>query len=170
MNTGTLRIAIVVALVIAGVAVLRSGFGAGGGGAIALPSGSSSPSSPAASPSHARTPKPTTTPSPQVAGVITAVFNGTTVLGLGAQVQQTLTKDGYVFPVGASNSPTIPLAKSIVYYRTGAEAAQNRSDAQYVADTYFNGTAKVKALATDQASLVDKTVQIAIFIGNDFSP
>jgi len=132
VNTGSLRIAIVVALVIAGVVVLRSGFGAGGGGAIALPSGSSSPSSPAPSPSHAKSPKPTSTPSPQVAGVITAVFNGTIVLNLGAQVQQTLTKDGYVFPVDASNSPTIPLAKSIVYYRGGANAAQNRSDAQYV--------------------------------------
>ena len=169
MNTGSLRIAIVVALVIAGVVVLRSGFGAGGGGAIALPSGSSSPSSPAPSPSHAKSPKPTSTPSPQVAGVITAVFNGTTVLGLGAQVESTLVKDGYVFPVDASNSPTIPLTKSIVYYRGGANAAQNRADAQYVADTYLQG-AKVKALAPSQSSLVDKTVQIAIFIGNDFTP
>ena len=168
MNTGTLRIAIVVALVITGVVVLRSGFASGGPAAIALPSGSSSPS-PSPSPSHSRSPKPSTAPSPQVEGVITAVFNGTTVLGLGAQVQQTLTHDGYVFPVDAANSPTIPLSKSIVYYRGGADAAQNRSDAQYVADTYLQG-AKVKALATDQASLVDKTVQIAIFIGNDFTP
>jgi hypothetical protein len=167
VNTGSIRIAIVAALVVAGVVVLRNGFG--GGGAIAQPGGGTSPTtSPTPNPSHSKSPKPTSTPSPQVAGVITAVFNGTTALGLGASMEQTLTKDGYVFPVHAENSPTIPLAKSIVYYRGGADAAQNRSDAQYVADTYLKTGAKVKELATDQASLVDKTVQIAIFIGNDF--
>jgi hypothetical protein len=167
VNTGSIRVGIVVALVVAGVVVLRSGFG--GGGAIALPSGTSAPSSPTASPSQSRSPRPSPAPSPQVAGVIAAVFNGTTALGLGAGMQQTLVKDGYVFPVNAQNSPTIPLAKSIVYFRGGADAAQNRSDAQYVADTYLKG-AKVKELASGQASLVDKTVQIAIFIGNDFHP
>jgi hypothetical protein len=166
VNTGGIRIAIVVALVVAGVVVLRSGFGGGGG--IALPSGASPVSSPSASPSRSRSPKPTSTPTPQVAGVITAVFNGTGVTGLGASMEQTLTKDGYVFPVPAENSPTIPLAKSIVYYRGGADAAQNRSDAQYVADTYLKSGAKVKELAQNQYSLVDKTVQIAIFIGTDF--
>jgi hypothetical protein len=166
VNTGSIRIAIVAALVVAGVVVLRSGFG--GGGAIAQSGGASPTTSPTPNPSHSKSPKPTSTPSPQVAGVITAVFNGTTGAGLGASMEQTLTKDGYVFPVAAENSPTIPLAKSIVYYRGGAGAAQNRSDAQYVADTYLKTGAKVKELAANQASLVDKTVQIAIFIGNDF--
>ncbi len=169
VNIGTARIVIVLALVVAGVAVLANGFG--GAAAVAPPTGGGSPSA-SGSPSTSASPTkiPHETPSPQVQGVLIAVFNGTNETGLAGQVQQTLEADGYVAAQDPADAPSKPVAKTIVYFRGGANASQNRSDAKHVAVTYFGG-AHVALLGTEQTSAVtiDKSAQVVIIVGVDYA-
>jgi hypothetical protein len=168
VNIGTARIVIVLALVAGGVAVLANGFG--GGADVAAPgAGNPSPSvsvSPSTSASPATPPKET--PSPQVQGVHIAVFNGTNETGLAGQVQQTLEADGYVAAQDPADAPSKPVEKTIVYFRGGVDASQNRSDATYVADTYFGG-AHVALLGSDQAASIAKSAQVVIIVGVDYA-
>ena len=168
MNLGTARIVIIVALVVGGIAVLANAFGggtivpgpvAGGTSPTVVPSGSPSTRPP-------KSPKPT--PSPQIQGVAIAVFNGTNTIGLAGQVEQTLEADGYVKAQDPADAPSKPVAKTVVYFRGGATAAQNRSDAKYVADHYLTHAA-VKLLGTDQASSVANAAQIVIILGVDYA-
>lgn len=168
MNLGTARIVIIVALVVGGIAVLANGFGSGT--IVAGPAGgATSPTVvPSGSPS-ARPPKsPKPTPPPQIHGVAIAVFNGTNTVGLAGQVEQTLEADGYVKAQDPADAPSKPVAKTVVYFRGGTTAAQNRSDAKYVADHYLNHAA-VKLLGSDQASSVAKAAQIVIILGIDYA-
>lgn len=167
MNMGTARIAIVLALVVGGIAVLANGFGGSfsatpptGGGSS---TGGSSPTS-IASPTKA----PRETPSPQVQGVGIAVFNGTNETGLAGQVQQLLEGDGYVAAQDAADAPNKPVAKTIVYFRGGSDAAQNRSDAKRVATKYFDG-ARVVLLGSDQAGSIAREAQVVIIVGVDYA-
>lgn len=169
VNMGTARIAIVLALVVGGIAVLANGFG---GGLVASPpaggsgstggsaSGGSSPASPSRSPRE--------TPSPQVKGVGIAVFNGTIETGLAGQVQQLLEGDGYVAAQDAADAPNKPVAKTIVYFRGGVDAAQNRSNAKLVATEYFDG-ARVVLLGSDQAGSIARDAQVVIIVGVDYA-
>ena len=149
MNLGTGRIVVIVALVVAGLAILVNGFSDGasvaapGGGTVVSPSGSSSPTS-----STGATPTETASPLPdprQPDQVTVAVFNGTSAAGLAAQGDQVLTDAGYISGQDPADSPVKPIAKTTIYYRTGPKAAQNQADAQEVADTLFKG-AKVAEL------------------------
>ena len=172
MNLGTARIVIILALVVAGVAVLANGFGTGSSATPVIPGGNrggGSASSPSASPSHRATHSPNPAPSPQVQGVKVSVFNGTYAVGLAGQVQQKLTADGYVAAQKPADAPSKIVSKTVVYFRGGAAAAQNRADAKYVADKYFKG-ARVALLGADVGSLVSKSAQIAIVIGADYKP
>jgi LytR cell envelope-related transcriptional attenuator len=170
VNIGTARIIIVLALVVGGVAVLANGFG--GAATVAAPGGGGVPSTGSVSPSASSSPTkpPKETPSPQVQGVLIAVFNGTNETGLAGQVQQTLEADGYVAAQDPADAPSKPVAKTIVYFRGGANAAQNRSDANHIADTYFGG-ARVALLGSDQTSAVtiDKSAQVVIIVGVDYA-
>ena len=169
VNIGTVRIIIVAALVVGGVAVLANGFG--GAATVAPPGGGVSPSG-SVSPSASSTPTtpPKETPSPQVEGVLIAVFNGTNETGLAGQVQQTLEADGYVAAQDPADAPSKPVEKTILYFRGGANAAQNRSDAKYMAETYFGG-ARVALLGSEQTSAVsiDKSAQVVIIVGVDYA-
>lgn len=168
VNLGTARIVIVVALAVGGIAVLANGFDSG---AVVPPptgaggTGTSSPSgtSPSSSPSQ----PPKETPSPQIEGVQIAVFNGTNETGLAAQVQQVLEADGYVAAQDPADAATKPVPKTIVYFRGGADAAQNRSDAKYIADTYFHG-ARVALLDPDLAVGIADSAQAIIIVGVDY--
>ena len=165
VNLGTARIVLLVALVVAGIALLANGFG--GGTSVAAPGGSgSSPS--VSSPSTSPTTPPKETPSPQIQGVPIQVFNGTYSPGLAGQVQQLLVKDGYVAAHTAADAPSKPVAKTVVYYRGGADAAQNKSNAKYMASHYFDHAA-VAVLGADQASSVAKNAQIAVVLGLDYA-
>jgi len=165
VNLGTARIVLLVALVVAGIALLANGFG--GGTSVAVP-GSTASSPPATTPSGSPTKPPKETPSPQVQGVPIQVFNGTYSAGLAGQVQQMLVKDGYVAAHDAADAPSKPVAKTVVYYRGGADAAQNKSNAKYMANKYFAG-ARVAVLGADQASSVANNAQIAIVLGLDYA-
>ena len=56
--------------------------------------------------------------------------------------------------------------KTTIYYRGGQGGAQNKSDAAYVAQTYFNG-ATVKKLDPSLESLVPATASIVVLVGAD---
>jgi hypothetical protein len=172
VNLGTARIVIIVALVVAGVAVLANGFASGtvvtppGGGGGTTATGPTGPSG--SSPTTSPTKPPRVIPSPEIQGVLIAVFNGTNSTGLAGQVQQLLMADGYVAAQDPADVNPKPVAKTVIYFRGGANALQNRSDAQHVAETYFNG-ARVTLLSSDVASTIDPTTQVVIIVGVDYA-
>ena len=171
VNIGTARIVIIVALVVAGVAVLWNGFGdasTGGipdeGGSI-VPTGPSGPSG-SVSPSESVSPTPRVTPSPQIEGVLIQVFNGTNETGLASEEQQSLEADGYTAAADAGNVPAPPVAETVVYFRGGPNRAQNKSDATYIAETYYPG-ARVKILSEDVGDVAE-SANVVIILGVDF--
>jgi hypothetical protein len=159
VSPGIGRIAVVVALVAGGIAVLTAGFDT----SAPAPAGSGShpTSSPSASPSS-----PSPAPAPRKTGVSIAVYNGTSSAGIAAQVQQTLQHDGYLPAQQPTNSPVTPINKTTIYYRNDANAAQNRSDAQYIAHKYFKD-ARVEKLGDSFPSLA-KDASVAIVLGQDY--
>jgi hypothetical protein len=169
VNLGTARIVIIAALFVGGIAVLANGFGNSTtvdnpGGGVGASSSSPSGASPATSPSK----PPKETPSPQPQGdVLIAVLNGTFEIGLAGQVQQILETDGYVAAQDPDDAQSKPVAKTVVYFRGGVDAAQNRSDAHYLADTYLDG-ARVALLGSDQGSIA-KSAQLVIIVGVDYA-
>jgi LytR cell envelope-related transcriptional attenuator len=166
VNLGAGRIVVIVALVVGGIAVLINGFSGGSSPVSSATSGG--PSTPTSSTTPSGTPAPTATPSPQVDGVMIAVFNGTTTTGLGGQGQQMLTNAGYVAPTDAMNAPTTGIATTTVYYRGGAAAAQNKSNAAFMIKKHFKG-GKVALLGSEFATLVPKEVQLAVVLGQDYA-
>jgi LytR cell envelope-related transcriptional attenuator len=168
VNLGTARIVIILALAVGGIAVLANGFASVA--VVTPPSGAagSDTASPSSSPSSSPSKPPKETPSPQIEGVKIAVFNGTNEPGLAAQVQQLLEADGYVAAQDPADADTKPVPKTVVYFRGGADAAQNRSNARYIADTYFDG-ARVALLDPDLAVNIADSAQQVIIVGVDYS-
>jgi LytR cell envelope-related transcriptional attenuator len=167
VNLGTARIVIILALAVGGIAVLANGFGSG---AVVTPpsgAGASQTVSPSTSPSTSPSKPPKETPSPQIQGVQIAVFNGTNETGLAAQVQQLLEADGYVAAQDPADAATKPAPKTVVYFRGGSGAAQNRSNARYIADTYFDG-ARVALVDPDLAANIADSAQAIIIVGVDY--
>ena len=166
VNLGTARIVVIVALVVAGAAVLANGFPANGG-SVAGPSAGRSPSGSASSPTTTPTTQPPPPgPSPQTTGVSFTALNGTDVLGAGAAAQALLVKHHYNSVQDATNAPSAGVTMTTIYYRGGQGGAQNKSDAAYVAQTYFNGAA-VKKLDPSLETLVPATAMIVVLIGTD---
>jgi LytR cell envelope-related transcriptional attenuator len=167
VNTGTIRIAIVVALVAVGALVLTNGF-ADTGSIAGPPAGGSSPSSTgSASPTDTNTPPPAEeTPAPDAPKNTTvAVFNGTSTTGLAGIVAEDLTTDGYQLGQDPGDVQSKPVEKTVVYFAGGADAAQNESDATALADKHFKG-AKVKELSSDLGvEKLEKSVQVVIVVG-----
>ena len=60
------------------------------------------------------------------------------------------------------------MSTTTVYYRTGADAAQNKSNATQMAKKYFNG-APVKKLDQTFADVVPTTVSIVVVVGADYA-
>jgi hypothetical protein len=167
VNLGTARIVIILALTVGGIAVLANGFGSA---AVVPPptgAGGSGTESPSSSPSTTPSQPPKETPSPQIEGVQIAVFNGTNETGLAAQVQQLLEADGYVAAQDPADADTKPAPKTIIYFRGGADAAQNRSNARHIADTYFDG-ARVALIDPDLAANIADSAQAIIIVGVDY--
>jgi len=170
VNFGSARIIVIVGLVVVGVAILANGFGHGVSTVGATTGGVSPSPNATVSPTTSPTPTQTALPSPQQpADVTVAVFNGTSSAGLAAQAQQTLTTAGYATDAKSpQNSPVAGTSKTVVYYRGGPDADQNKADAQVIADTYFAG-AKVQLLGTDYDSLVANNTQVVIVLGQDYA-
>ena len=168
VNLGTARIVIILALAAGGIAILANGFGSAEVVPPPTGAGGSVTSSPSSSPSTSPSPPPKETPSPQHKGVQIAVFNGTNEPGLAAQVQQLMEADGYVAAQDPADASSKPVPKTILYFRGGANAAQNRSDAKYASDTYFDG-ARVALLDPDLAANIADGAQVVIIVGVDYS-
>jgi hypothetical protein len=82
-------------------------------------------------------------------------------------VQQLLEADGYVAAQDPADADPKPVPKTIVYFRGWADAAQNRSNARYIADTYFDG-AKVSLLEQELAVDIAADAQAIIIVGVDY--
>jgi len=170
VNLGTGRILILVALVVVGIAVLANGFPDGGTGpaapaaSVSSPGGTTSPTTPGGSSS----PTPTATPPPQVDGVTVMALNGTNVTGAAAAAQDMLVQKGYTAPVPAADAPNAGVSTTTVYYRTGADAAQNKSNATQIAKKYFKN-APVKKLDQTFADVVPTSVSVVVVVGDDYA-
>jgi hypothetical protein len=167
VNLGTARIVIVVALVVAGVAVLANAFGQGTTAAFSpkdgvspAPSGSTSPTG-----SASHSPKPL--PSPQTTGVHVSVFSGVTVIGCAKTVNTMLVADGYIAADPASDATHKPIAKTVVYYRQDPQG-RNRSNATYMASHYFND-ARVAKLSATFPGVVSPLAKAVVLIGTDYT-
>ena len=167
MNLSTGRILIIVALVVAGLAVLANGF-LDDEATVAAPSGSASPSRTESTPPPTDSPAPTATPAPQTKGVIIIALNGTDVTGAGAAAQDLLVSDGYKEAQPSDNAPVSGVKKTTVYYRDDENAAQNQADATYIADTYFDG-APVKKLDPSFSDVVPDSVTVVVVVGADYA-
>ncbi|HEX6399765.1 MAG TPA: LytR C-terminal domain-containing protein [Actinomycetota bacterium] len=163
MNPGVARLAIVLALVVAGVVVLANGFSDEGTRAAPSPSTSPSPSS---------SPSPTKEPDGEVVGqqegVLVQVFNGTSRSGFAADFQTELEADGYI-PAGLpADAPQKPILDSIVYFTPDDARAQNKADAELLSETYLEGVA-VEPLPRDLRDVVDEAADVIVVLGEDMA-
>lgn len=170
MNLGTGRIIVIVALLVVGAAVLANGFADGG---VALPPGGGPSGTAVATetpslPTGSASPSASQTPAPQTDGVLIQVFNGTNVTGLGATAQDFLEGKGYTINAPALDAPSKPVPDTIVYYRGGAAAAQNESNAAFMAKKYFD-RAKVEQLDPAIDDLVKQSTQVVVVAGDDYA-
>jgi len=168
-NTGMTRIVILAALVLGGIVILASGFG--GGGAVAqAPGATNSPSgSPTPANSHSQSPTPQL--SPKIDKVKVVIFNGgfdvpNVVPGLAAELQRKMEGDGYISLADATNAQT-PVKRSIVYFTDHGNTAQNKVEAQYVAQHYLDN-ARVSQLGADFAETFPANAQVLILLGDDY--
>jgi LytR cell envelope-related transcriptional attenuator len=162
VKLGSGRLVVMVALVAGGIILLATGFSGSPG--VAAASGTHSPS-PSPTGTH-HTPPPTSTPAPHTTGVAIAVFNATSTANLATKGQKTLVNAGYVPAQTPQNSP-IKSAVTVIYYRPGAKAAQNRSDAQYISNKYFPGAA-VSELGSAFIHLA-KGADVVVVLGDDYA-
>lgn len=174
MNLGIARVVIVVALAAAGISVLVGGFP---GSVAGTPTGTGSTSTTTPPPTGTRSTNTTPpTPAPNTSGVAFAVLNGTSVAGLAGDVESLLQGKDYLVGKPADDSPIKPITETTVYFRGGADAAQNRADAVYLVKKHLNGPgvkAKVHALGPEFASTLtgpgDGEVVLLIVLGTDYA-
>lgn len=162
MNPGVARLAIVIALVIGGVALLANGF-ADGESAAAPPGVSPSPS-PSESPSPSRSPEPSLVPNQE--GVLVQVLNGTSQAGYAGDFQILLEEEGYLRAGEPADAPDKPVLDSIVYFRRDDHRAQNRADAQLLSETYLGGV-PVKPMPASLESDVAESADVVVVLGED---
>ena len=162
MNPGVARLAIVIALVTGGVAVLANGFSEEGAAASA--EGSTTPS-PSASRTPSRSPQRPIVPTKE--NVLVQVLNGTSRAGYAGDFQATLVDEGGYLAAGPpGDAPEKPVQDSIVYFRADNNLAQNRADAGLLSDDYLGGV-PVERLPADLAELVDDAADVVVVLGED---
>jgi hypothetical protein len=162
VNPGVARLAIVIALVIGGVALLANGFA--DGESAAAPPGVSPSSSPSESPSPSRSPEPSLVPNQE--GVLVQVLNGTSQAGYAGDFQILLEEEGYLRAGEPADAPDKPVLDSIVYFRRDDNRAQNRADAQLLSDTYLGGV-PVKPMPASLESAVAESADVVVVLGED---
>jgi hypothetical protein len=164
VNPGIARLAIVIALVIGGVAVLANGFDDDGVAARPEPSTSQSPTG---SPTPSRSPQASIVPNQK--GVLVQVLNGTSRAGYAADFQEMLVDLGEYLPADdAGDAPDKPIVDSIVYFRADGDKAQNQADAQLLSDEYLPGV-PVQRLPADLADsgAIDPAADVVVVLGED---
>ena len=163
MNPGIARLAIVVALVIGGVAVLANGFSEEG---VAAPPDDSPTPSPSETPSSpTKSPKPSIVPNQE--GVLVQVLNGTSRAGFAGDFQLLLEEEGGYLRAGEpADAPAKPVVDSIVYFRADDNTAQNRADARLLSETYLGGV-PVERLPQDLVDVVNESADVVVVLGED---
>jgi hypothetical protein len=178
VNLGIGRIIIIIGLIVVGVVVLANGFS--GSDVTAAPetespvatgptgptgeTGSDTGGGAGGSPTEA---PPAVEPQEPV-DVNVGVLNGTSVTGLAGEAQLTLEDAGYTISQEAADSPIKPIEKTILYFRGGANAAQNEVDAQTLSDGFFDG-APVRQLNEDFQTIVKPKTAVLVVLGEDQS-
>jgi len=176
VNLSPARLAVLVALVVAGIAVLLNGFGgddavlAGDEGSV--PPTETEPGSPG--PTGGNSPSATESAPPeleaQVDGVTIQVLNGTSEVGLAAEVQESLESRGYVASQEAADAPAKPVESTTVYFRGGPDSAQNEVDAEHLARRFLNGVeAAVESLGDSLDASVAPRTQLVVLLGDDYA-
>ena len=162
MNLGVARLAIVLALVVGGVAVLANGFTDEGE--------SAAPPDSSPTPSPTGTPTPTKSPDPEIVpqqdGVLVQVLNGTAVPGLAGDFQLLLEEENYLRAGDPTDAPNKPVVDSVVYFRRDQSGAQNRADAELLSETYLGGV-PVEPLPAEIEQVVDPAADVVVLLGED---
>jgi hypothetical protein len=164
VNPGIARLAIVLALVIGGVAVLANGFTDEGA---AAPPDEPTTTSPTQTPSPSRNPQASIVPNQE--GVLVQVLNGTSRAGYAATFQEMLVDvGGYLEAGDPGDAPDKPIVDSIVYFRADDNEKQNRADAGLLSETYL-GDVPVQRLPADLADsdLIDPAADVVVVLGED---
>ena len=108
------------------------------------------------------------TPSPGLAGVPVAVFDGTGTPGLAIDLQQRLDGLGTIEAQPPADWPARPIAKTTVYYRAGQDAPVNEEQAHFLAEQVLGG-ADVQVLKEEVAAgLVPPAAVLVVVIGTDY--
>ena len=161
MNPGVARLAIVIALVVGGVALLANGFS--DGKTVAAPR-----DSPSTSPTG--TPSPTTSPQrsivPNQEGVLVQVLNGTSRAGYAGDFQILLEDENYLRAGEPADAPDKPVLDSVVYFRRDDNRAQNRADAQLLSETYL-GDVPVMPMPQSIEDVVSESADVVVVLGED---
>jgi hypothetical protein len=164
VNLGTWRIAILAALVAFGAVVLSNGLSGEADVDDMPPPTTTGPTGATTGPTETETLEPP--PEGKVRGVTLAVFNATDEAGLAAQVTLDLEAAGYDIAQDAANAEASGVARTTVYFRGGADSAQNRANAERLVDEQLSG-AKVARLNPSFADLVPPVTQLVIVLGED---
>jgi LytR cell envelope-related transcriptional attenuator len=169
VNLSTGRVLIIVALIVAGLAVLANGFA--DTGTTSAPTPTFTPTGGSTStetqPPPSETTSPTPTPAPNKTGVKFMALNGTNVVGAAGAAQDMLSADGYVVAQEAADAPSQGVPKTTIYYRPD-HSGQNQADATYVSNKYFKGSA-VKKLNTDIQNVVPDDATMVVVVGDDWA-
>lgn len=168
MAASTLRFALIIALVVGGIVLINQAFPE------AAPDASGTPPDngvvPTDSPSPSASPDDdggtdTPTPSPTVEGTRIAVFNGAGVTGLATNTQDELI-DRYGFEAGQdpTDAPA-PVSVTTLYWRSPADEIE----AEHIANDFFRRLDSVVIARLDRSADVDRSVQVAIYLGTDYA-
>jgi hypothetical protein len=175
VNLSPARLAVLVALVVGGVAVMLNGFGDDGAVSAGVETDVVSPTaSEVAEPTGSASPSATESASPelqpQVDGVMIQVLNGTSEVGLAAEVEEFLVGKGYVASLPAADAAQKPVETTIVYFKAGDDAEQSEVDAQHLAARFLKGVeAEVKPLSAALDSDVAPKTQLVVLLGTDYA-
>jgi hypothetical protein len=176
VTTSTIRFVLIAALVVGGIVIINQAFpegasaGGGGvppaadGGGTGATDGTGSTNAPTggSGPTGGTTGQPADVPSPQVQGVFIAVFNTTGVSGLATDVNDQLEAEGYVAAQDPADAPSSEATN--IYFRS----PNDQADAEHIANTIFK---KIDVVPTklQPGNDLDREVQVAIYIGNDYA-
>jgi hypothetical protein len=164
VNPGVARLAIVVALVVGGIAVLANGF-----------SGAETPTprtDETTPPPTTESPTPTKTPGndelvPQPKGeVLVQVLNGTNTAGFAGDFQLLLEDEGYLRAGEPADAPEKPILDTVVFFRRDDSQAQHRVDARALSDEYLGGSA-VEPMPPEIEDVVNPAADVVVLLGED---
>ena len=105
-------------------------------------------------------------PSPTVAGTRIAVFNGAGVSGLAGDTLTALVDEyGYVEAQEPVDDAPATVDVTTIYYRS----ADDKVEAEFLANDFFGELDDVRVAKLQAGSDVDRAVQVAIYLGNDYA-